>query len=112
MTLTYATHTAYSKIQYSSMRHKYRSTRLRHVTGPFPVSLVPALAGEVAHRVMNINRYVKTFRHGIIVAKFRVICVKITSTQEYVSVHDSNKDLEIFEESPRSFHRLFLYSQA
>ena len=23
---------------------------LRHVTGPFPVSPVPALAGEVAHR--------------------------------------------------------------
>jgi hypothetical protein len=25
-------------------------TNLRHVTGPFPVSPVPALAGEVAHR--------------------------------------------------------------
>ncbi len=30
----------------SSHRHSYIS----HVTGPFPVSPVPALAGEVAHR--------------------------------------------------------------
>ena len=31
--------------------------------------------------VMNINRYVRTYRNGILVAKFRVSYVKITSTQ-------------------------------
>ena len=36
---------------------------------------------SVQSRVMNINRYDRTYRNGILVAKFRVSYVKITSTQ-------------------------------
>ena len=40
----------YSRTYISWERDDERNSELRHVTSPFPVSPVPALAGEVAHR--------------------------------------------------------------